>query len=675
MVDRKQPKSPLAERLRQCEKALLREWQRRVLEDPEVPTANRLAKPLLIDGLPDFLDFVIRSIERGHDVGGRKSGLEREQEELAKQHAALRHLVGYDLDEAMRELAHLRMAICEQCLKGIEALPQVYLLHESIDRAMAAIAQEMSRSRLEEVRRRKDLEQRYEMLLESVRDFAVITTDVDGKVVDWSKGAEEMTGYKSEEIVGQSLHSIFLPEDRERGVPEKEMKEAAARGRADDNRWQVRKDGRRFLALGFISALRDDAGKLRGFAKILRDETTRKVVEDNLRASEDRLRFALEVSGFAEWSLDFDECKAERTLQHDRIFGYDDIVPNWSFQTFLSHVVAEDRAEVEERITRAIEHLEPLSSECRITRADGAERWIWIRAKVQSEGSGVPRRMVGLIADVTERKRLEEELRRAKEQAEEASHAKSAFLANMSHEIRTPLGAILGYAELLRSPDASEAEAVSFVDAIIRNGKALAALIDDILDLSKVEAGRIEIERLSVPVASLLADIASSLQLMAQEKRIELDIAPPEGIPETIETDPARLRQVLLNIVGNAIKFTDEGRVSVRTVRQEPATRGARPLLAFLIRDSGRGMSPEEQARLFRPFSQADASTTRRYGGTGLGLVLSRQLARALGGDVVLTGSASGKGSTFVVTVDPGPMPGRRRGREAARKADAEPPP
>jgi PAS domain S-box-containing protein len=339
-----------------------------------VPTANRLSKPLLIDGLPDFLDFVIRSIERGDEAGGRKSELEREQEELARQHAALRHLVGYDLDEALRELAHLRMALCEQCLKGFEALPQVCLLHESIDRAMAAVAEGMARSRLEEERRRKDLEQRYEMLLESVRDFAVITTDVDGKVVDWSKGAEEMTGYSAEEIVGHSLHAIFLPEDRERGVLENEMKEAAARGRAGDNCWQVRKDGRRFWALGFISALRGDDGKLRGFAKILRDETTRKTVEDNLRASEDRLRFALEVSGFAEWSLDLDECKAERTLQHDQIFGYDDLVPHWSFQTFLSHVMAEDRAEVEGRITRALAHLEPLSCECRITRVDGAER-------------------------------------------------------------------------------------------------------------------------------------------------------------------------------------------------------------------------------------------------------------------------------------------------------------
>jgi PAS domain S-box-containing protein len=427
--------------------------------------------------------------------------------------------------------------------------------------------------------------------------------------------------------------------------------------------------------MGFMTALRDDTGKLHGYAKILRDETARKIVEDNLRASEDRLRFALEVSGFAEWSFDLVECRVERTLQHDRIFGYHELVPDWSFQSFLRHVVAEDRAAVERELRRAFEHLEPLSCECRITRVDGAERWIWIRAKVHFEGSGDPRRIVGLITDITERKLLEEELRRAMEDAEDASHAKSAFLANMSHEIRTPLGAILGYAELLRSPDASAAEAERFVDAIIRNGKALAALIDDILDLSKVEAGRIEIERLSVSVASLLADVASSLQLMAREKRVELDIAAPAGIPETIETDPARLRQILLNIVGNAVKFTDEGKVSVRTVRQEPATPGVRPLLAFLVRDTGRGMSPEELARLFRPFSQADASTTRRYGGTGLGLVLSRQLARALGGDVVLVESAPGKGSTFAVTVDPGPMPRRRRGREAARKADTEPRP
>jgi PAS domain S-box-containing protein len=231
-----------------------------------------------------------------------------------------------------------------------------------------------------------------------------------------------------------------------------------------------------------------------------------------------------------------------------------------------------------------------------------------------------------------------------------ATNAKSQFLANMRHEIRTPLGAVLGYAELMRDPGQSREERASFIDTIARNGRELALLVDDILDLSKVEAGQLEIERLALSVPSLLADVTESLAVKAREKGIRLSLRAEGSMPETIESDPTRLRQILLNVVGNAIKFTQKGGVEI-TVKL--IDRGG-PRVAFFVKDTGPGIAPAAQERLFQAFSQADASTTRKFGGTGLGLVLSRHLARALGGDIELVESVPDRGSTFLAFVEAG---------------------
>lgn len=241
------------------------------------------------------------------------------------------------------------------------------------------------------------------------------------------------------------------------------------------------------------------------------------------------------------------------------------------------------------------------------------------------------------------------ELALSNEAAQSASRAKSAFLANMSHEIRTPLGAVLGFSELLSDADVSDSERTEYARAIKRNGQLLSSLINDILDLSKIEAGKLEPDVEDVALSETLADISSLLQLQASEKGIHFEIESDGQLPEVINTDPVRLRQILFNLVGNAIKFTDTGSVTLKiTHRNDVATV---PSLVFEVRDTGLGISEEQAARLFEPFTQADASTKRKYGGTGLGLVLSQRLAQMLGGDVKLVSSEPGKGSTFVATI------------------------
>ena len=293
------------------------------------------------------------------------------------------------------------------------------------------------------------------------------------------------------------------------------------------------------------------------------------------------------------------------------------------------------------------------------------------------------------IRDISERKRSEEQLRAAREdlehyvaalestntaleqfsdQAKAATRAKSEFLANMSHEIRTPMTAILGFTELLlehEKVDSNSKENVEALETIQRNGQYLLRLINDILDLSKIESGKFEVERFECSPSAILAEVVSLMRVRAEAKGIPLKVRFEGPVPATIQSDPTRVRQILINLVGNAIKFTEVGSVGV-SLSMLDDSQGS-PRVRFDVTDTGIGMTPEQVSRLFRPFGQVDSSTTRKYGGTGLGLSISKRLAQMLGGDITVT-SDPGRGSTFTLTVDPGNIGGVKmieKGEEA----------
>jgi PAS domain S-box-containing protein len=285
-------------------------------------------------------------------------------------------------------------------------------------------------------------------------------------------------------------------------------------------------------------------------------------------------------------------------------------------------------------------------------------------------GDGKPGGVLVSFDDVTQLEEHKVELRKAKEEAESANRAKSDFLANMSHEIRTPMNAILGFTEVLkRGWGKSEREARKHLDTIHSSGKHLIELINDILDLSKVEAGRMEVERIDCEPHKVIREVVKVLQARAREKGVTLAFEAATPIPSKIESDPGRLRQIVTNLTGNALKFTERG--GVRVVARVAGTRTA-PHLAIDVIDTGVGIPEHKIGKLFQAFVQADSSVTRKFGGTGLGLVLSRNFARALGGDITVA-SVPGKGSTFTATIETGPLAGVRMldPAEAAHMEDA----
>jgi len=538
--------------------------------------------------------------------------------------------------------------------------------------------------------------ERFAMFVDAIKDYAIFLLDASGRVTSWNAGAERIKGYTAEEAIGQHF-SIFYPEELlARNHPQKELEIATAEGRYEEEGCRLRKDGTEFWAAVTITALKNNDGEVTGYAKITRDITEKKIIERQLRESEERMRLLVDaVKDYAIFIVDLEGRIMSWNAGASRLNGYtfDEVIGKPLSIFYTEEALGAGYPHVELAATREKGQYQ---EEGIRKRKDGSTYWAHVTLTSLTDAKGKLRGFAKVTRDITERKKaeetlknahsllekrveqrtsellgaveslqkeiqerkkIEEELLRAKEAAQTANTAKSAFLANMSHEIRTPLGAVLGFSELLQQPDLSEQERSLYLDTLNRNSNLLLTIINDILDLSKVESGKFQVDRTSVDLQDFLSEVATVLNLKADEKALKFVVEVEGVIPVTMVTDPVRLKQIVFNIVGNAIKFTAKGSITV-TVKTVTQLRGTQQLVID-VTDTGPGIAPENVQNLFEPFVQVDSSLTREHGGTGLGLALSRRLAQALGGDVILRESVAGKGSTFTIAVDAGQPPKR----------------
>ncbi|MEY4513267.1 MAG: hypothetical protein RLZZ450_5389 [Pseudomonadota bacterium] len=373
----------------------------------------------------------------------------------------------------------------------------------------------------------------------------------------------------------------------------------------------------------------------------------RRQAEDALKLSEERFQIAARATSdvIYDWTLGSDSLWLSEAVT--RNFGHINERPQHAWWFDLIH--PDDRPRIRIALSGALRRDDTLwAGEYRLKRADGSYANIFDRGYIQRDARGQALRMIGSMLDISERAQHAEALREAKEAAEAAARAKSQFLANMSHEIRTPLTAVLGFADLLLDPKPGASERLEYVMTIRRNGEHLLSILNDILDLSKVEAGKLTLEVIECSPAQVLADVAALMRVRAVEKGLAFEIDYASPVPAIVRTDPTRLRQVVLNLVSNAIKFTERGSVRVTVRCEQPEA--ALSQLFIAVSDTGIGMDAEQLSSLFQPFSQADASMTRRYGGSGLGLGISGPLAAALGGEISVE-SEPDLGSTFTLRV------------------------
>jgi PAS domain S-box-containing protein len=487
-------------------------------------------------------------------------------------------------------------------------------------------------------------------IVESSQD-AIVGKTLAGTITSWNAAATALFGYRADEAIGRPVQMLIPPD---RADEEMAILTRLARGErvpAFDT-LRLAKDGSLREVSVTISPVRDAAGRIAGASKIARDISAQRSAENARRQSEDRLRFTLEAAQIGDWEIDLDTGASQRSLRHDRCFGYDRLQPEWSLETLVRHVHPQDRASLVAAFDEATMQGRDWTTQCRVIWPDGSLHWISLHGSVLRE-DGRARRVLGIVTDITDQKLAEQarltamRLEAENRQVLEASRTKSLFLANMSHELRTPLNAIIGFADLLRTgavPPDSPKQAL-FLGHVANSGRHLLQLINEVLDLSKVEAGKFEFFPEPVDPAAMVGEVIDGLHPALVQKSIAVAVQIDAALGPLV-IDRARLKQVLYNYLSNAIKFSPPGAEVALRMRAV----GERQF-RLEVEDHGIGIAKSQQPLLFTEFQQLDASLTKQHQGTGLGLALVRRLVQAQGGRVGLR-SDTGQGALFYAELD-----------------------
>jgi PAS domain S-box-containing protein len=362
---------------------------------------------------------------------------------------------------------------------------------------------------------------------------------------------------------------------------------------------------------------------------------------DTLRHREEMLRLAQRAGGVATFEWDFQNQLANCSPEFFEMFGLRSRDGEMQGAEWAQFVHPDDRERMAAHLGRALARTEPATADYRIIRADGVERWLTYAGQIRETPAGA--RMLGSVADITDRKRAETVLQQAKEAAESANQVKDQFLATLSHELRTPLNAILGYARMLQTNAIAPEKRQRAIDIIERNAAAQNRLIEELLDISRITRGQVRLEPVPTSIGAVLKEALEGVRPAADAKRIalEVDLDPAAGM---VTADAARLQQVCWNLLTNAVKFTSQGGRVTASVR-----RGGDDEVEVAVTDTGEGIAADFLPFVFEPFRQADAKLARRHGGLGLGLAISRQLVELHGGTIRASSAGVGQGATFVV--------------------------
>jgi two-component system, sensor histidine kinase and response regulator len=506
------------------------------------------------------------------------------------------------------------------------------------------------RATMQDIGERKKLEntlrqseEKYRELFENANDI-IYTVNLSGRFTSMNRAGERMTGYTRKEASQMNIADVIRPEDAER-VRQRIAKNLAGGGAPDFELEIFAKDGSS-VTLDISSRLIIQDGAVVGIQGIGRDIGERKRAEAELRAREAQLSEAQRIARVGSW--DYDAITGETTWSEElwRIFGLEQRECGLTFKECLELVHPDDRDRVRNISEESRQSKKNFGYDYRVSQPDGTVRVFRANGRIICDEHGQIVKIRGTDQDITEQKRIEDDLKQARDAAQESVRLKSEFLANMSHEIRTPMNGVIGMTGLLLDGDL-DAEQRDFAETIRSSGEALLTIINDILDFSKIEAGKLHVDVMDFDLRNTVEGTVELLAERAREKNIEFASLVHNDVPTALRGDPGRLRQVLTNLTGNALKFTENGEVVVSAEKEFETESSV--MIRFSVKDTGIGISEETQRKLFQAFTQADGSTTRKYGGTGLGLSISKQLVELMGGKIGVT-STPGKGSTFWCT-------------------------
>ncbi|MEO6847552.1 MAG: PAS domain-containing protein, partial [Chthoniobacterales bacterium] len=485
---------------------------------------------------------------------------------------------------------------------------------------------------------------------------------LDGHWIKANRALCELLGYSQEELSEMTFQEITHPDDLKDDLKYVHHVLTGEVSSYHMEKRYITKAQEIVWVMLSVSLVRDTYGQPWHFISQIQDITRRKETEAALSLTAERMRLAARAGNVGLWEYDLTDGSLLWDEQMYILYGVDPETAAVGVERWAGSVHPDDRMLAELKLAESLtEETKPFDAEFRIIRAnDKSVRYLRGIGTVIRDQNGNPQRMIGTNWDMTDERQHQEELARALEherelarQAQAGELAKSEFLAVMSHEIRTPMNGILGFAELLARSPSLTGENKEYADTIMHSGEALLRILDDILDFSRLEAGRLSIEKVIFSPAQIVEDVHALLVQSAKEKGLKMILSVDPNVPEILEGDAGRLRQVLLNLSGNAIKFTERGSVTLRLAPSLDSPEYAEQGIAsldFAVIDTGPGISEEKCSTIFEPFIQADSGISRRYGGSGLGLAISHRLVELMDGEFSVK-SKVGRGSEFRITV------------------------